>query len=85
MTSIHLFHEIPDARAVLYRKGVYEHVKVFRREDGLYAAFAGGFIRLYEGGTSLPDVRLEGLSVEAQTRKDAFGRIVLIREKGDEQ
>ena len=85
MPSIHIFHEIPDARAVLYRKGVYKQVKVYRRETSLYAAFAGGFIRLYEGGTSMPDVRLDGLSLEAKTRKDAFGRMLLDCEKEDER
>lgn len=52
-----LFHEIPEAQAVLRSKGVYRQVKMFRRGDGVYAAWGSGYIRLLGGsGTSVPAV-----------------------------
>lgn len=55
-----LFHEIPDAFVVLQRGGVYRQAKVYRRGAHLFAAYAGGFVRLSEYGTSVPHLLLDG-------------------------
>lgn len=57
------FHEMQDGAAIIASKGVYKQVKLFTRGDELYAQYGGGFIRLYEKGTSLPNVRLEAYDV----------------------
>lgn len=52
-----LFHEIPDAQIVLRSRGVYRQVKLFRRGDGVYAAWGSGFIRLLRhSGTTVPTI-----------------------------
>jgi hypothetical protein len=52
-----LFHVIDDAAAVLRTKGVFKQVKVFYRDNRLYAQHGGGFIGLRrDGGTTHPQV-----------------------------
>lgn len=52
-----LFHEIPDAQAILQSKGVYRQAKLFRRNGQVYAAWGSGYIRLLgHSGTSVPTV-----------------------------
>ncbi len=71
------FHEMDNAAAILASKGVYKQVKVFRRDKALYAQYGGGFIRLYKGGTSLPNIRLDDLEVGEETVADDFGKLSL--------
>jgi hypothetical protein len=65
MSNEGLFHDIADEFVVLVnRRGVYRQAKLYRRDKGLYAGASGGFIRLLtEGGTSVPDIRWEGLTL----------------------
>lgn len=54
-----MFHEIEDAHVILASRGVYKQAKLYRRydgtEQGIYAAAAGGYIRLCgNGGTTHP-------------------------------
>jgi hypothetical protein len=52
-----LFHVIDDAQVVLRSKGVFKQVKVFRRDNRLYAQHGGGFIGLRrDGGTTHPQI-----------------------------
>lgn len=76
------FHVIDDAAAILRSKGVFKQVKVFRRADALYAAHAGGFIRLYKGGgTSAPTIAWDDLDVlgyaAEQMVSDVHGKLSL--------
>lgn len=71
------FHEVDNAAAILASKGVYKQVKLFRRGQALFAQYGGGYIRLYEKGTSLPNIRLEDLDVGAETTVDGFGKLSL--------
>lgn len=71
------FHVIEDAAAILASKGVYKQVRVYRRGRELYAAHGGGFIRLYDKGTSLPNIRVEDLDIGAPTETDHFGKLLL--------
>lgn len=57
------FHKLEDAAAILRIKGLYKQVPVYSRGNELYAGHGGGFIRLYEKGTSIPTVSLEELDV----------------------
>lgn len=57
-----LFHEIPDAAAIIRAKGgVFKQTKVFHRAGRLYVNAAGGFVRVCAKfgdtwGTSAPNV-----------------------------
>lgn len=62
---IDLFHEIPEGVVILRSGGIFRQAKVFRRGDGVYAAWGSGFIRLCGGGgTSSPRVTYDALSAE---------------------
>ena len=68
------FHVIEDAAVVLRSKGVYRQAKVYRRAEGLYAGYAGGFIRLMaNGGTSRPEVSWD--ETDAPTKIGPLGRV----------
>lgn len=55
-----LFHEIPDAFAILRSRGVYRQAKLFRRGEQVYAAWGAGFVRLLGGsGTTVPTISWE--------------------------
>lgn len=53
-----LFHLIDDGAAILRIRGrVYRQAKIYRRGEQIFAACAGGFVRLLRGsGTTHPDV-----------------------------
>lgn len=57
------FHIIDDHAVILYSKGVYRQVKLYRRENKLYAAHGSGFIQLRgNGGTSNPNISWQDTS-----------------------
>jgi hypothetical protein len=70
---MHLFHKIPEGQVILLASGVYKQVDVYTRGEKVYAAHAGGFIRLCAkhgdfGGTSKPkvswlDIEAAGISI----------------------
>lgn len=55
-----LFHQIDDAVVILRTRGVFRQAKLYERNGVNYAAYGGGFIRLFpaHGGTSVPSVSL---------------------------
>lgn len=56
MTKV-LFHEIPDAIAIVKRGGVEKQVALFHRKERVYAAFSGGYVRIgTQGRTSVPNL-----------------------------
>lgn len=62
---IERFHLIEDGTAILYSKGIFRQSKVYRRADHVYAAWAGGYIRLLQrGGTTNPNVAWKDLEAE---------------------
>lgn len=72
------FHIIEDAAAILVSKGVYRQAKVYRRGKELFAAYGAGFIRLYQEGTALPNLRCEAIDVPNQrVTFDRFGKASL--------
>lgn len=51
------FHIIEEAIAIICSKDVYKQTKVFRKGTDIYAAYANGFIKLYNAScTSAPKV-----------------------------
>lgn len=76
------FHVLEDAAVVLRSKGVYRQAKVYRRADGVYAAWGAGYIRLYrKGGTTAPNVSWDDIEIGAVGADDfvadAFDRLLL--------
>lgn len=70
-----LFHALPDSFAILKKNGVYKQAGLFHKGDRLYAAAAGGFVRLGKFGTSVPNLEVEGeLEVDPKLiSQDALG------------
>lgn len=78
---MHRFHLVDEAAVILQSKGVYRQVKVFRRENGLYAAHGSGFVRLYENhGTSHPTLRWDDIELPGNVSYTAgqFGKLEII-------
>lgn len=77
--STHLFHLIPDSFAVLVSKrGVYRQAKLYRRGDEVFAGHGGGFVRIVSGGgTSVPDIRWDGLESELTFVAGRLGRMLV--------
>jgi hypothetical protein len=71
------FHVIDDAAVIIRSKGgVYKQAKVYRRGSDLYAAHAGGFIRLMGGrGTSHPSVSWDEIEAGDEVTVDKLGRL----------
>lgn len=69
-----LFHEIPDAFVILLKGGVYRQSKVYRRGDDLFAGYSGGFVRLSEHGTSVPNLRIVDVDLPFEHHLSAQGR-----------
>lgn len=63
-----LFHEIPDAEAVIrVANGVYKQSKVYHRGERVFIQAAGGFVRVCcqfgeEWGTSHPKIKVLDIS-----------------------
>jgi hypothetical protein len=81
---MHRFHIIPEAEAIIVSKSVFKTVKLFQRDGGLYAAMAGGYVRLYAGGnTGLPNVRWDDMefpgiaNAKSMLKNDAHGKLTL--------
>lgn len=52
-----LFHEIPDAIAIVRRGGVEKQVNLFHRNGRVYAAASGGYVRIgTNGNTAVPNL-----------------------------
>jgi drug/metabolite transporter superfamily protein YnfA len=72
-----LFHIVEDAFAILVRNGVYKQAQIYHRDGRLYAAYSGGFIRLTTYGTSVPNIRLDGLNIDVAPKTLANGQYAL--------
>lgn len=71
------FQQVEGEAAVLVVEGVYRQVDLYKRDGFLYAAYAGGFVRLMaDGSTSKAKMRLDHMSWGGPLYKDALGRLV---------
>lgn len=72
------FHVIDDAAVILRSRGVYRQAKVYRRGEGLYASYSGGFLALYgNSGTSHPNVSWDEIDAGCETGVGRLGRLVI--------
>jgi hypothetical protein len=59
------FTKIDGEAVVLVSRGVYKHVDLYSRDGFLFAAYAGGYVRLHDGGgTSKDKLRWDFISLE---------------------
>lgn len=71
-----MFKRLEGDTAVLWSGGVFKQADLYEWQGGLFAAAAGGFVRLAaDGSTSKPGVNLKHLTTEAPLFKDRFGRL----------
>lgn len=78
-----LFQEVEGEAAILSQNGVYKQVPVFKRDGYLYAKASGGFVRLYEdGSTSKSRCRLDTLTWgdPLTLGRDSLGKLCLVSE-----
>lgn len=71
-----MFKKLEGETAVLSIGGVYKVVDLYERDGRLFAAASGGFVRLYENGsTSKPKLSIESVQFEGDLYRDRFGRL----------
>lgn len=74
------FRQIAGAQAVISAAGVMKPCGVFEFNNGLYAAAYGGYIRLYENGsTSHKNAYCHALHYDGPLWSDHFGRLTIVR------
>jgi len=70
------FKHIEGETAVVALGGVFKVCDLYERDGKLFAAVAGGFVRLYENGsTSKPKLLIESIQIDAPLYRDRFGRL----------
>ena len=70
------FQRCEGSACVLVSNGVYKQVDVYVRDGFLYAATAGGFVRLRaDGSTSKAKMRLEFIDFDEDLCEDRLGRL----------
>lgn len=73
-----LFQKLEGAAAILSVNGVFKQVDLFTWNDGLFAAVAGGFVRLMaDGSTSKAQVSIRHLSLDRPINQDGLGKLTL--------
>lgn len=78
------FHVIEDAAVIIRRKGLFRQVRVFLRGNGIYASYAGGFVRLYAmGGTGIPDLSWDEIDLNngQEPFSDTHGKLLIDKPK----
>ena len=71
-----LFKHMEGDSVVLVTNGVYKVADLYTRNGYLFAAYAGGYIRLYaNGSTSKDKCGIETLMFEKPLHADALGRL----------
>ena len=73
-----MFVIVEESHIVLREKGVYRQGKVYLRNNGLYAGWGTGFIRLlkHDNGTSKPNVTYDELVLPFTPSADQIGRLL---------
>lgn len=56
------FTIVEDTKAIIFSKGRYQQVDVYRRGDHVYIRMGSSFVRcLASGGTSVPAIRIDAM------------------------
>jgi hypothetical protein len=79
-----LFSAIDDKQAVIRntKNGVFKQVKLYERNGDIYAAAAGGFIRLLvDGRTSHPNMKWDDIEVRYEPVNNLYGSIKLVEQR----
>jgi len=71
-----MFKKIDEDEALMQINGVYKPVELYELNGCLFAAVAGGFVRLKgNGSTSMPKMKVITLLREGPLFQDTFGRL----------
>ena len=71
-----MFTEIAGAQALLKQGGVFKPAKLYKFNGALFAAAAGGYVRLYaDGATSKDKLNFGELHYDGPLTKDRFNRL----------
>jgi len=71
-----MFKRLEGETAVIRIGGVYKVADLYERDGRLFAAAAGGYVRLNANGTTSKDkLAIESLQIDAPLYKDRFGRL----------
>lgn len=70
------FHEVPDSVVILVKGGVYKQSQVYVRGNFLYAKHGSGFAQINTHGTSVPNLRIDGLDIPGVDHAFEGGRMI---------
>jgi hypothetical protein len=71
-----MFRRIEGETAILRLGGVYKVADLYERDGRLFAAAAGGYVRLNANGTTSKDkLAIDTLALDEPLYKDRFGRL----------
>lgn len=71
-----MFKALEGETAILVQGGVYRTADLYERDGKVFAAVAGGYVRLYaNGSTSKDKLSLDVLALDAKLYVDRFGRL----------
>lgn len=71
-----MFNEIPGAQVLLRAGGVFKPAKLYDFNGCLFAAAAGGYVRLYENGSTSKDkLNFGELHYDGSLTVDKLGRL----------
>lgn len=77
------FKKVEGEAAVVVANGVYKQVDLYTRDGYVYAAAAGGFVRLMaDGSTTHPKMRLEYMTWRDGLGRDPLGRLCSVDTPG---
>lgn len=78
-----MFAKLEGETAIVVVGGVYKVADLYEREGKLFAAVAGGFVRLYaNGSTSKPKLMIDTVAIDMVLYKDRFGRLCVAEGEG---
>jgi hypothetical protein len=78
-----MFTKLEGDQALMKSGGVFKVVDLYAFEDGLYAQWGTGFVRLYQNGsTTKPKLFVEKLVTDRPIYRDVHGRLTLKIQKG---
>ena len=71
-----MFKEITGAQALMKQGGVFKPAKLYEFKGALFAAAAGGYVRLYaDGATSKDKLNFGELHYDGPLTRDRFNRL----------
>ncbi len=72
-----LFYQIPDAVAIVRKKGLFRQVKVYYRGRHIYAQQGSGFVFITNHGTSIPDLKVVDIDLGFEPEFCTLGRMMI--------